>query len=46
LADLRGFFAGHGYSVRKLMVEMMAASALAPNEVKADNPAARTTGAR
>jgi len=42
LADLRGFFSGNGYSVRKLMVEMLAASALTPNEGKADGPAART----
>jgi hypothetical protein len=33
LADLRRFFAGNEYNIRKLMVEMMAASALTPREV-------------
>ncbi len=34
-AELRAFFAAHGYSVRKLMVEAVTVAALAPNERKA-----------
>jgi cytochrome c553 len=38
LAELRQSFAENGYSVRKLMVQMMAESALAPREDRAKAP--------